>query len=832
MSSPRRSLSLVLFSLIALVSVPAIRAQSKTIPITIRDFNASHADFEETKGTCGVDGNGVKGMVQDTLDAQHKPIKAANSPCPNYDIHTWFRDDPAVNRRYCLDLPLDQVANAVNTFQTPARFAQDYFPIDSVPDPNPPHNPIKAPDPVTPGKAGETFAGGHNFHFCMEMHATFKYRGGEVFDFKGDDDLWVFVNNHLALDLGGLQNNGAGQVNLDAQKDALKIAVDNYYNFDFFFCERQTTGSHLQVTSSIDIIPPPAPGLHIADENLNVIRSGDTLPLDLGSAAKIFKAVKIETQTQTLDCNNLTSQIKTPAQGNWIFNNAGLPAGTQVSISPAGLVPGPYKLVLESAGVRDSIWIRVSDMPKAPAPVAAPPGQAFTGNLQVTLTDALPGATIRYTTDGTEPTASSPVYAGPLTLTATTTLKAMAEKAGYANSDVMTQNYVTTLAKAARGYYLDRDGDGRIETAVLVFDANFTVAPKQMTFTDPFDRTKSETVAAGVPGPAGAKSVLVALKPFTPGTGFAADILAGIAADAEFAAQGVLMDDSVGPVAKTVKSFPSATPGRSPAVEIEFSEPVPLDVASGIFPLEIKRGQGVVDNAGVQVVSIEMLSPSRYRIVFAPDSKYPVPGDSVRIAPARPVKDALGNRSDMRYFIPVSGDPPRANGDLNVGLVKGVTNGPLQISIRPVPNPVVVHGEHTCVNCDASGIKEALPTQEPGKISEIGPTWKVMTKYPFQYSMRFYDNLGQFVNVAEGKVGVEDFEKLRATEKVGDSVLVQLTFLPLSHDGSAIGTGAYIMRGLLQIQDQQGLKGSQGETITLVPTERTIISRFGFVRAR
>ncbi len=290
------------------------------------------------------------------------------------------------------------------------------------------------------------------------------------------------------------------------------------------------------------------------------------------------------------------------------------------------------------------------------------------------------------------------------------------------------------------------------------------------------------------------------------------------------------MDDSVGPVVKTVKSFPSINPAVPPAVEIEFTEPVSLDPALKTFPLEIKRGQGTVDNFLVKVSVIEVLSPSRYRIVFAPDSKYPVPGDSVRIAQARPVKDALGNKSDMRYFIPVSGTPLQAVADLNVGIADALTTSPQKLSTRPVPDPVIVHGQQTCLNCGVAGIRELITGIEPGKISVVGPSWKVMTKYPFKYSMVFFDNLGQFVNRADGEVSPENFEKLRSTEKVGDSVLVQLTFLPYSKDGNGIGTGAYIMKGVLQIQDQDGIKGSQGETIKLVPTERTIITRFGFIR--
>ena len=96
--------------------------------------------------------------------------------------------------------------------------------------------------------------------------------------------------------------------------------------------------------------------------------------------------------------------------------------------------------------------------------------------------------------------------------------------------------------------------------------------------------------------------------------------------------------------------------------------------------------------------------------------------------------------------------------------------------------------------------------------------------------MSFFDNLGQFVNKAEGDVDPVRFAALRARETSGDSVVVLLTFLPSSREGNTIATGAYIMKGVLQIRDQPGLKGSQGEEVSLAPTERNIVSRFGYLR--
>jgi len=56
----------------------------------------------------------------------------------------------------------------------------------------------------------------HNYHFTSEIRYWFEYQGGESLAFRGDDDVWVFLNGKLAVDLGGIHNPLNGSVSLDS----------------------------------------------------------------------------------------------------------------------------------------------------------------------------------------------------------------------------------------------------------------------------------------------------------------------------------------------------------------------------------------------------------------------------------------------------------------------------------------------------------------------------------------------------------------------------------------------------------------------------------------
>jgi fibro-slime domain-containing protein len=184
-----------------------------------------------------------RGIVAVDLGADSKPVYANPSgTTPTTHGQTqfdwWYRDTTGKNIPFDYTIALSPLGDAgISSFDN-----QEFFPLDGR------------------GWNDEYVADDgnmHNFSFTFELHTTFEYVGGEVFTFIGDDDVFVFINKKLVVDLGGVHGAETKAITLDtlvtdtAAATPVSLTKGTTYPLDIFYNERHTVASHFRMDTSI-----------------------------------------------------------------------------------------------------------------------------------------------------------------------------------------------------------------------------------------------------------------------------------------------------------------------------------------------------------------------------------------------------------------------------------------------------------------------------------------------------------------------------------------------------------------------------------------------------
>lgn len=245
----------------------------------------------------------------------------------------------------------------------------------------------------------------------------------------------------LSYLISGMGDNTAGQNLINAIQNGSSLSASDFIRLESCFGENDVASNFQNAILGVYALSP---------RDVQFVTDG--FSLDLTSLASVLDNIMVVAPSfsvpagsygpsQSVALSSLTSGAKiyyttngsTPTSGSTLYS-APITVSVSETIKAIAITSGTHNSAVASAAYVINGAVAT--------PTFSPIAGSYVGTQMVTVSSATSGATFYYTTNGSTPTRSSTLYAGPISVSVSETLKVLGIKANYTDSAIASAAYV------------------------------------------------------------------------------------------------------------------------------------------------------------------------------------------------------------------------------------------------------------------------------------------------------------------------------------------------------------------------------------------------------